>query len=648
MSLRNTFQDRQYVIIGVFIATAVLLLGRAAQLQLIDTAYRNKAAAIAIDKSVVYPSRGLIYDRSGELLVYNNPLYDLMVTYRLMSPKMDTFKFCRQLGIDTATFSANLNKDFKMRYSQSIPFPFMTMISPQTFARFQESMSEFPGFFVQVRNVRGYPQHSAGHVLGYIDEVNDDYLRKHPAYEPGDYKGASGLEAKYEDFLRGKRGIQYTLKDNVGRLVGPYDNGALDSAAIAGRDMLTGLDLKLQALGEKLLQNKAGAVVAIEPSTGEILAMVSSPNFDPEKLTINKERSATMQALLTDSLKPLFDRTISAQYTPGSVFKPMLALIALQMNVWDKDRGMGCNGGYFYKNLRVKCHHHPPSANLEEGIENSCNNYFCTLYRAMVDKYGFYNPHEGLDSLSAYAAKFGLGAQLGIDLFGEKKGFIPSSKFYDKSITAKGLGKWYSTALVSNGIGQGENQLTLLQIANMCTVIANRGFYYQPHVVKGFKDGSGIDPKYTFKHYAGIDPAHFAPVVAGMRKVIDYGTGSNARIPGVVVCGKTGTTQTTNGNDNSVFMGFAPMENPKIAIAVYVENGGWGNDFAAPITGLMIEQFLKGSIAPDRQALVEKVRRARLAHGEKGYYVVRSDGSAPAAARAVEEAPPPIEDPAQQ
>ena len=627
MSLRDTYKDRQFAIMGAFVIGALVLCARAVQLQLLDSTYGNRAAAITIDKNVVYPSRGLIYDRNGELLVYNNPLYDLMVTYRQMNPQMDTFKFCRQLGIDTATFDENLDKDFSVRYSKSIPFPFMTMIPPETFAKFQESMSEFPGFFVQVRNVRGFPQHSAGHVLGYIDEVNDEYIMKHPGYDRGDYKGATGLEYRYEDILRGKRGIQYILKDNVGRLVGPYRNGALDSNAVAGKDLVTSIDIKLQALGEKLLQNKVGAVVAIEPSTGEILAMVSSPTFDPEKLTINKNRSNTMKELLADTLKPMFDRTLSAKYAPGSVFKPMMALIALQMGVWDKNNGMDCHGGYFYNQLHVKCHHHPRSENLAEGIENSCNNYFCTILRAVIDRYGTRNAHQGLDSLNARIAKFGLGEKMGVDLPGERRGFIPTSKFYDKAYTVNGKPRWYSTNLVSNGIGQGENELTIVQIANMASIIANRGYYYAPHVVKAFKDGTPLDEKYTIRHSAEIDPIHFDPVVDGMRRVIISGTGNNAQIPGVIVCGKTGTTQNKSGDDNSVFMGFAPRDNPKIAIAVYIEHGGMGNEYAAPITGLMIEQFLNGSVAPNRQFLIDKVRKAKLAYSEgRGFYVIAADG----------------------
>jgi penicillin-binding protein 2 len=627
MAIRDVYKGRQFIIIGAFVFAASVLLLRAVQMQLLDTSYQNKAAAITIEKNILYPSRGVIYDRNGKLLVYNNPLYDLMVTYKQVSKKMDTVKFCRLLGIDSVTFKLNLEKDWKAgRFSKAIPFPFMTMVPPETFARFQESMSEFPGFFVQVRNVRGYPQHNGAHLLGYLNEVNQFHTRDSVGiYENGDYIGAAGLESKYEPILRGKKGVQYILKDNVGRLVGPYKNGTLDSAAVAGKDLLTSIDMNLQALGEKLLEHKVGAIVALDPTTGEILALVSAPTYDPEKMVINKNRKDIIRAMYKDSLKPLFDRSVTAEYTPGSVYKPMMGLIALHFG-WDKNSGMGCAAGFHYGSLTIKCHNHAAAGNIQEAIEHSCNNYFCSIFKYVVDDgNGRTNAHRGLDKLDSMIYRFGCGKSLGVDFPAERKGLIPTSKYYDKNINDKGRGPWYSTTIISDGIGQGENQMTTLQIANMAAAIANRGYYYTPHIVRGYKDSTPIDPKYKIKHDVGIDRVHYDAVVDGMYRVIESGTGSNARVDGVQVCGKTGTSQNPHGDDSSVFLGFAPRENPKIVVAVYVENGGWGNDYAAPITGLMIEQFLKGSLPASRQPVIDRVRNARLAYSDgRGYYVLKS------------------------
>ena len=637
MAIKDMFQQRRYVIYGVFVLAALVLLFRAAQLQLIDQTYQTKAAAISIDKDIIFPSRGVVYDRNMNLLVYNNAQYDLMVTYKQLDPKMDTFKFCNLLGIDTATFRMNLEKDFTSKnaqYSKGIPFPFLTMITPETYARLQESMYEFPGFKIQLRNVRGYPQHNAAHVLGYLNEVNTKQIKDSSGiYEAGDYIGISGLERYYESILRGKKGVRFILKDNLGRLVGPWKEGKLDTAAVQGKDLISTIDIKLQALGEYMMYGKIGAIIAIEPQTGEILSMVTSPTFDPQNLTFGKQRSAFMGTLTTDSLRPLFNRAVSAKYPPGSTFKPMLAAIALQMGVWDKNNGVNCPGGYYYDGRRLLAcdadHHHPYPGNLATAIQYSCNAYFATVFRAMVDRYGFRNARQGLDSLNVYFDRFGMGRRLDIDFPSEKSGLVPSSQLYDKIYKNKG-GYWYSTAIVSNGIGQGENQLTTIQMANLAAIIANRGWYITPHLIKGYKDSTNqadykiLDPRFTVKHSTGVDAQHFEYIIEGMRRVIQTGTGNNAYVSGIDICGKTGTSQNPHGADNSVFIGLAPADNPKIAVAVYVENGGWGNDFAAPMTGLIIEQYLKGEIPKSRKGVVERMRRARLAYSSapgKGYYV---------------------------
>ncbi|MEY4934897.1 MAG: peptidoglycan glycosyltransferase [Bacteroidota bacterium] len=618
-------RDRQYTIMGVFALTALIMLFRAAQLQLVDSSYRRQAEAITIEKDVKYPSRGVIYDRNGALLVYNNPLYDLMVTYKHIDKNMDTMKFCRLLGIDTVTFKANLSKNWATKkFSKSLPFAFQTMIQPEVYARFQESLSEFPGFFVVVRNVRGFPQRNGATMLGYLSEVNEKQITDSlGVYESGDYIGASGLEKQYEYVLRGKKGYSYILKDKLGRLVGPWKNGSADSASTPGTDLVSTIDIKLQALGERLMTGKIGAVVAIEPATGEILAMVSSPTYDPERMSINKGRSEMIKTLMRDSLKPLFDRTCKAEYPPGSIFKPMMGLIAMQQGVWSGSNGTGCAHGFHYGSLTIKCHGHPAAGNMSDAIAHSCNNYFCLVFRSMVDRYGMRSARQGLDTLNSMIYKFGMGRPLGIDFPGEKDGNIPTSKYYDRVYKRDKF--WYSTGIVSLGIGQGENQMTSVQMANLGAVIANRGWFITPHLIKEMKNGRKINPKYTEKRSSGIDVPHFESVIDGMRQVIESGTGSNARLDGITICGKTGTSQNPHGADSSVFMAFAPKDDPKIAIAVYVENGGWGNDFAAPISGLMVEQYLKGNIPAHRQGIISRMERSHLAHGSgRGYYVSKA------------------------
>jgi penicillin-binding protein 2 len=628
VSVKDVNKQRQYIILGVIILAATILLFRAAQLQVIDSSYQSKAAAITIERNIQYPSRGVIYDRNNILMVYNNAQYDLMVTYKQVDKNMDIPRFCSLLNIDTATYRANLEKDWtNQEYSKNIPYPFLTMITPEVFARFQEVMNEFPGFFIQERNVRGYPQSNGGHVLGYLSEANPKFIKDSTGiYEAGDYIGTTGLERYYEAVLRGQKGVEFIMKDNLGRLVGPWKSGKLDTVAVQGKDLLSSIDIKLQGLGEYMMANKLGSIIAIEPKTGEILAMITSPTFDPQMLTMGKQRNAVLNALSTDTLRPMFNRAVTAKYAPGSVFKPMMALIAMQMGVWNKNNGMPCGGGYHYGNRVLRCHCNRYSGNMAVAIENSCNTYFCTIYRTMVDRFGFRTPKAGLDSLNSYIYRFGMGNKLGIDYPYENKGFIPTPTTYDKRYKKDGF--WYSTYFVSNAIGQGENQLTTIQMANLAAIIANKGWYYPPHIIKGYKDSTNqkefnvINRKFVTKNYTGVDAEHFDYVIEGMHRVIETGTGGNAKVPGIEVCGKTGTSENTHGEDSSVFLGFAPKNDPKIAIAVYVENGGWGNDFAAPMTGLMIEHFLNGKISEGRKPIVEKMHRAHYAQSSgKGFYV---------------------------
>jgi penicillin-binding protein 2 len=593
---------------ALFVLAALVLTFKAMDLQLLNESFRREAEAVAIEKYVKYPSRGMIYDRKGDLLVHNNPMYDLLVTYNQVSPDMDTAFFCRLLGIDRTYFEKTLDKDWaSRRFSKSVPFIFLSKISVRTFGVFQEHLYRFPGFEVQLRNAREYPRPVAAHLLGYIREVNQKEVDAQPdLYVPGDYIGASGLEYAYETDLRGVKGYQITLKDNLGRVVGSYKGGKQDRRSVSGADLATSIDLGLQEYGEQLMQNKRGAVVAIDPATGGILAMISTPGYDPNELTItNNNRGKSYQLLQTDKNKPLFNRAIMAQYPPGSLFKPILSLIAMQMGVLNPERTISCNGAYFSGGQRLTgCHGHPTCTNVAAAIQYSCNAYFVTIFRDVVDKYGFYQPQRGLDTLRGYLQRFGLGQKLGVDFPGEKAGNFPSSAFFDNWYKED---RWNSVWIRSLGIGQGEALATNIQLANAAAIIANKGWYITPHFVQGYKNkNKPVEGRYREKKYSGIDPVHFDPVIKGMAGAVNVGTARNASIPGIQVCGKTGTAENPQGEDHSIFFCFAPMENPKIAMAVYIENAGFGGTYATPIAGLMIEKYLNGEICAEPRKLLEK------------------------------------------
>ncbi len=593
---------------AAFLLAALILAAKALHLQVLDRSFRQEADTVAIENYVKYPSRGMIYDRNGNLLVHNNPMYDLLATYNQIDPSMDTALFCRLLGIDQTYFLTALNKDWASgRFSKNVPFVFLSKISALTFARFQEFLYRFPGFEIQLRNAREYPSPVAAHVLGYIREVNKKEVEKFPKlYSPGDYIGANGLEFAYEEPLRGTKGSSVVLKDNLGRIVGPYKLGDEDVIPESGKDLITSIDLDLQQYSEQLMQNKRGALVAIDPQTGGILAMVSSPSYDPNQLTItNNDRGKSYQQLQNDPNKPLFNRAIMAQYPPGSVFKPLLALVAMEKGTLQPNRTISCGGAYFSGGQRLTgCHGHPTCTNVASAIQHSCNAYFVTVFRDLVDMYGFYRPQRGLDTLHNYLLQFGLGRKLGIDFPGEKAGNFPSSAFFDKWYKED---KWNSVWIRSLGIGQGEILATNLQIANTAAIIANRGWYITPHFVEGYRINNNQVEKRSFqKHFVNINPAHFEPVVDGMALAVSAGTARNAAIPDIVVCGKTGTAENPHGKDHSILFCFAPKDKPRIAIAVYIENAGFGGTYAAPIAGLMIEKYLAGEIRTEPRKLMEK------------------------------------------
>lgn len=612
--MNDGLKYRQRVIQFVFFVSAIALLGKAFHLQVWDESASQYAEAATYGTNILYPSRGLILDRNEKILVNNNAMFDLMFTYNQIDKSMDTLHFCELLNITKEEFLKNINKNWKSaRYSKRQPTTFLKKISASTFARFQESLHEFPGFFVQVRNVRSYPYPYGAHLLGYISEVNRSQIENSEGkYKRGDYIGASGLEYEYEDSLRGYKGVELVLKDNVGKKVGSYRNGKDNQPAISGRNLVSSIDIELQAYAEQLMANKTGSVVAIEPSTGEILTMVSMPTYDPNILAINRNRGDAFNKLQSDSLRPFYDRAVMAQYPPGSIFKTVMALAAMEMGVTTPNRMISCPGYYNNNGTHQRCHQHSPCYNVEIALQHSCNTYFFHLLRNAVDKYGYNNPYDGLDTLASYWQDFGLGGRLGVDYPNENKGNIPTSKTYD-FMYPKSKGSWRSPTITSIGIGQGEIQLTTLQMANLAAIIANKGKYYPPHLAKGFiENGKLVELEKEAVRKVRVKEEYFQPVIDGMERVTTAGTAMNARVPGITVCGKTGTSQNPQGADHSVFFAFAPKENPQIAIAVYVEHGVWGTRYAAPIASLMIEKYLQGEISPSKKRQEKKMLEANL------------------------------------
>jgi len=619
MATKDNYKDRSRIIQGVFILAAAFLVFSALNIQVIDSEYRERAQATTVNKYTLYPSRGLIYDRNGKLLVINNAIYDLKVTYKQLDPEMDTTHLCQILDIDQKTFEKNINKNFRSaRYSKSVPFVFMSKISAHTCAALQEVLYKFPGFSLQLRNVRGYPHKNAAHVLGYLSEVNSKQIEASDGkYQGGDYIGSTGLEAYYEEELRGRKGTKFILKDNLGRSVGPFKGGAQDSAAVSGLDLISSLDIDLQGYGESLLKNKTGSIVAIEPKTGEVLAMVSTPSYDPNLLTINRDRGKAFNYLLQDSLKPFLDRSIMAEYPPGSIFKTLVALAGMEEGTMVAKTGHACSGAYSYNGATWGCHYHSAPYNLGIALEHSCNTYFFHEFRKIIDRNGFYNPEPGMDAFVDYCYQFGLGKPLGVDLPNESNGNIPTTDYYDR-LYPKNQGGWKSPTIMSVGIGQGEIQMTTLQMANLAAIIANHGHYYIPHLVLGFRPASTqIAPRFREKKEIPVNNAFYPAIVDGMRRVVRSGTARHVDIPDIKICGKTGTSQNPHGKDHSVFFAFAPQDNPKIAIAVYVEHGILGATYAAPIASLMIEKYLKGFIADQRIPMQNKMMDADLLVGNR-------------------------------
>jgi penicillin-binding protein 2 len=600
----DLYKSRCLVIQIILAVVLAIFLTRLFYLQIIDKTYAELASQNAVRRVPNYPNRGLMLDRNGELVVFNDAVYDLYVIPAQVK-EMDTLKFCELLKIDTTFFKEQLIKARK--HSKYRPSPFVKQISAKDFALFQEYLFQFPGFYEELRTIRRYPFKSAAHTLGYIGEVSTAQIEKNPYYQQGDYVGINGVEATYEEFLRGKRGVRYMLVDNLNREKGRFKNGELDTAAVAGKNLVLTLDILLQNYGEQLMQNKKGSIVCIEPSTGEILAMISSPVYDPNLLT-GRERGKNFITLKNDTLVPLYNRPIMGFYPPGSTFKTLVGLIALQEGVITENTGYGCRLGYSIGSVFVKCRPHPPATNLSIALQHSCNAYFCNAFRETIDNKKYKDEDATLGRWSDYLYSFGLGKKTGIDLPNEQKGLVPTPEYYGKIY--KGW-RWRSSTIISLGIGQGEVATTPLQLANAVTCIANRGFYYIPHLAKRIDDPAFFkDNQYLVKKNTLVDSVHFSSVVEAMFLTVEQGTARASKIPGITMCGKTGTVQNPQGEDHSMFIAFAPKDNPKIAVCAVVENSGGGSKYSAPIASLMIEKYLNDTIAESRKALEQRILEA--------------------------------------
>ena len=590
-------EKRRLVIGGFVVAIVLIYIARLVQLQVLDSTYKANADSNAFMEKVLYPSRGLIYDRNDSLVVYNVPEYDLVMIPKDVA-QFDTIDFCNTLQISREELETRLQEMKKSRsYSAFTQQVLMNHLTPEDYGRLQEKLYRFPGFFVVQRILRQYNYPVAANVLGDIREVNAKDIENDAYYRPGDYTGDLGIEKSYETWLRGVKGKEILIRDATGKIKGRYNDGADDVAPIAGNNLRLSIDIGLQAYGEMLMQGKVGAIVCIEPKTGEILALVSSPTYDPS-LLMGRDRGKNYRNLVNNRLKPLYDRSIMAAYPPGSTFKPTQGLIFLQEGIITTSTVFPCHRGYVNAGLRVGCHGHGSPIPLKPALQTSCNAYFCWGFKYMMDKRSKYgSTGKAFEVWKNHMVSMGYGYKLGIDMPGESRGFIPNTAFYDKIY---GEGRWVGQTIISDAIGQGEILATPLQIANLSATIANRGYYITPHVVKNI-EGVGVLKKSLERHDTDIDKRYYTDIVEGMRMAVLGGTCTGANIPGLDVCGKTGTAQNPHGRDHSVFMGFAPMNDPKIAVCVYVENAGFGAAYGVPIGALMIQRYLRGN-SPGLQA----------------------------------------------
>ena len=591
------------MIAGFIVVLVMIYIGRLFVLQVGDSKYKENADSNAFLEKTIYPSRGLIYDRMGKLVVYNQPAYDVMMIPKDVQP-FDTLDFCQTLQITPEELNRRIETMKKGRnysaYTQQVLLPH---ISAQDYGRLQEKLYRFPGFYIVQRILRQYNVTCGANILGNIREVNQSDIDGDDYYRPGDYIGDLGVEKSYEKWLRGRKGKEILIRDALGKIKGRYNDGANDITPIAGNDLHLSIDMDLQALGERLMQGKMGAIVAIEPKTGEILALVTSPNYDPS-LLMGKERGNNYAALIRDPRMPLFDRSIQAGYPPGSTFKPTQGLIFLQEGIIDLSTAFPCYRGFVSGGMRVGCHGHGSPLPLKPAIQTSCNAYFCWgLKRMLENRKKYKNISEAFEVWKKHMVSMGYGYKLNVDLPHESRGFIPNAAFYDK---IRGEGKWSSYSVISDAIGQGEILATPLQIANLAATIANRGYYITPHVVRNI-EGVGVLKKCIERHDPTIDKQYYPSIVEGMRMAVTGGTCRGANLAGLEVCGKTGTAQNPHGRDHSVFMGFAPMSDPKIAICVYAENSGFGATVAVPVAAVMIEKYLRGQLSGGGEAKANRM-----------------------------------------
>ena len=601
--MKDRYANRKYIIMALVLVAALVLAIRLFHVQIIDKTYRVSAANNALRPVTQYPARGLIYDRNGELIVYNQAAYDLLVI-PVQTSVFDTARFNEILGITKEDFNERMRA--AVDYSRRTPSVFLKMISSETYALLQEELYKFPGFYVQARTLRKYNRPVASHLLGYVGEVDNNLISRDRYYKAGDYIGVSGIEKAYEEQLRGTKGVDIFLVDVHNNIKGSYADGRYDTTAVPGTNLWSTIDVDLQEYGEDLMRNKTGSIVAIEPATGEILTLVTSPSYDPS-LLVGRVRSGNFAKLQADTLKPLFDRALMASYPPGSTFKIMNGLIGLQEGVIRPTSLFTCNMGYHAGSITVGCHFHDSPLDLPSAVAQSCNSWFCNAFRNILENPEYESVQDAFDKWREYLVSFGFGNKLGIDLPNELSGFIPTRSYYDRYY---GVDRWKALTVISLAIGQGEIGATPLQMANMAAVIANRGSFFIPHVVKKIGEDGAPSAMYTQRYTTGISPENFEPVIEGMEGAVNGGPGSTARgarLDSIIICGKTGTAQNPHGKDHSIFVAFAPKDNPQIAIAVYVENAGYGSTFAAPIASLMIEKYLTGSVK--RKYLEDYVHR---------------------------------------
>lgn len=600
-----TLNRKNKILAGLTVA-ALILIGRLFVIQILDDSYKIDASNNSMVYSTIYPTRGIIYDRNGKILVGNRVAYDILVTPKEVT-EFDTLALGEALGVPADFIRGKMAEYHKNR--RRIGYQSVVMLKqlpPETYMRFAELSFKFPGFRGQPRSIRQYPYNAGGNLLGYVSEVDSRYIESHHGeYKAGDYAGMTGIEATCEKYLKGEKGYKIYLRDSRNRIESSYRDGEMDKEAIPGKDIVTTIDAELQHYGQTLMQNKVGSLVAIEPSTGEILALISSPGIDVDVLA---DIGSHYNRILSDPLKPMFNRAVQASYPPGSVFKLVNALIGLQEGVVTPQTEYPCHRGYRYGNRKMGCHDHRSPLDMKESIMMSCNAYYCYVLRSILENPEYGSVSQALAKWDEYVSSFGFGRKLGSDFPSELGGDIPDPELYDRMY---GKGRWKATNIISLSIGQGEIGCTPLHLANLCAIMANRGFYYIPHIIKS-SEGVEIDPKYTRRNYTMVDTSYFPAVVEGMYMAVNAGFGSGATasiaaVEGLDICGKTGTAQNPHGDDNSVFICFAPKDNPKIAVAAYIEHGSFGARWAAPIASLLTEKYLTRNIDDSRKELEKRM-----------------------------------------